>query len=84
MARKVSLGSADTANVGTTRTYVHPATCVICHLLLGITEFEEIAVSDTRPTHLHGRRREGCLHFDVASGARVLDPAGEPHVECAT
>jgi 4-deoxy-L-threo-5-hexosulose-uronate ketol-isomerase len=78
MARKVSAGTADQANVRTINQYVHPDVCESCQILVGVTMFEPGSVWNTMPAHLHDRRMEVYLYFGMEEETRVFHFMGEP------
>jgi 4-deoxy-L-threo-5-hexosulose-uronate ketol-isomerase len=77
-ARKVKAGSAAEANARTINQYIHPDVCESCQVLLGVTMFELGSVWNTMPAHVHDRRMEAYLYFDMADNTRVFHLMGEP------
>jgi 4-deoxy-L-threo-5-hexosulose-uronate ketol-isomerase len=78
MAKKVVTGSAAEANARTINQYVHPDVCESCQLLVGLTMFEPGSVWNTMPAHVHDRRMEIYLYFDMAEQTRIFHFMGEP------
>jgi 4-deoxy-L-threo-5-hexosulose-uronate ketol-isomerase len=77
-ARQVEMGSAETANARTICQFVHPDVMESCQLVLGYTRFQPGSVWNTMPAHLHDRRMEAYLYFDLAPDARVIHLMGRP------
>ncbi|WP_432349574.1 5-dehydro-4-deoxy-D-glucuronate isomerase (plasmid) [Shinella yambaruensis] len=78
MAKKVHLGSAEECNARTINQYVHPDVCESCQLLVGLTMFEPGSVWNTMPAHVHDRRMEVYLYFDMQEATRIFHFLGEP------
>ena len=77
-ARRVELGSRDTANERVIIQFLHPEVCPSCQLLMGYTQFSPGSLWNTMPAHLHDRRMEAYLYFDMPEDARVFHFMGRP------
>jgi len=77
-AKAVDLGEERRANRRTLRMYIHPEVAPSCLLLMGITDLAPGSVWNTTPPHLHERRMEAYLYFDLAAEDRVLHLMGRP------
>jgi 4-deoxy-L-threo-5-hexosulose-uronate ketol-isomerase len=77
-ARRVELGSREQANERVILQFLHPEVAESCQLLMGYTQFAPGSVWNTMPAHLHDRRMEAYLYFDLAEGARVFHLMGQP------
>ncbi len=77
-ARRVEMGSRETANERVIIQFLHPDVCESCQLLMGYTQFQPGSLWNTMPAHLHDRRMEAYLYFDVPEDARVFHFMGEP------
>ena len=77
-ARRVELGSRETANERVIHQFLHPEVAETCQLVMGYTKFAPGSVWNTMPAHVHDRRMEAYLYFDLAQGQRVFHMMGEP------
>jgi 4-deoxy-L-threo-5-hexosulose-uronate ketol-isomerase len=77
-AKPLVLGEERRANRRTLRMYIHPEVAPSCLLLMGITDLEPGSVWNTMPPHLHERRMEAYLYFDLAPEDRVIHLMGRP------
>jgi 4-deoxy-L-threo-5-hexosulose-uronate ketol-isomerase len=77
-ARSFRTGSPETANDRTIHQFVHPDVMASCQLVVGYTRFHGGSVWNTMPAHLHDRRMEAYLYFDMPADRRVVHLMGEP------
>ena len=77
-AKAIELGEERRANKRTLRMYIHPEVAPSCLLLMGITDLAPGSVWNTMPPHLHERRMEAYLYFDLAAEDRVIHLMGRP------
>lgn len=77
-ARRVELGTRETANERVIIQFLHPEVSPSCQLLMGYTQFAPGSMWNTMPAHLHDRRMEAYLYFDVPDDARVIHLMGKP------
>ncbi|AZV80253.1 5-dehydro-4-deoxy-D-glucuronate isomerase [Parasedimentitalea marina] len=77
-ARRVEMGARETANERVILQFLHPEVAETCQLVMGYTQFAEGSVWNTMPAHLHDRRMEAYLYFDVGADQRVFHIMGEP------
>ena len=77
-AKPLDLGEERRANKRTLRMYIHPEVAPSCLLLMGITDLAPGSVWNTMPPHLHERRMEAYLYFDLAPEDRVVHLMGRP------
>ncbi|EBA09485.1 5-dehydro-4-deoxy-D-glucuronate isomerase [Sagittula stellata] len=78
MARHVELGAQETSNERTIHQFVHPEVVESCQLVMGYTQFKRGSIWNTMPCHLHDRRMEAYLYFDIPEGQRVFHFMGKP------
>ena len=78
-ANRIRLGSLETSNDRTICQCIHPDGVKSCQLVMGYTQLHGGSVWNTMPAHLHDRRMEAYLYFDVAEGQRVFHFMGQPH-----
>lgn len=76
-ARRVALGAQATANQRVILQFLHPEVCESCQLVMGYTQLAEGSVWNTMPAHVHDRRMEAYIYFDMAADQRVFHFMGE-------
>ena len=63
---------------GVIRQFIHPLVMDSCQLVLGYTTLHNGSVWNTMPAHVHDRRMEAYLYWNMAPEARVMHLMGEP------
>ncbi len=77
-ATPVEMGSQETANARTIYKYIFNEGLPSCQLVMGLTQLTPGSVWNTMPSHVHDRRMEAYLYFNLPPGQRVLHLLGEP------
>ncbi len=77
-ANLLELGTQADANVRTLRQYIHPEICDSCQLVMGVTMIANGSVWNTMPAHIHDRRSEVYLYFNMEENTRVFHMMGDP------
>ncbi|MDH4414289.1 MAG: 5-dehydro-4-deoxy-D-glucuronate isomerase [Rhizobium sp.] len=77
-AKRLDLGAQETSNERSIFQFVHPEGVKTCQLVVGMTSLAKGSVWNTMPCHIHDRRMEVYLYFDMAEKTRVFHLFGEP------
>jgi 4-deoxy-L-threo-5-hexosulose-uronate ketol-isomerase len=77
-ARRLDLGSKESCNERSIFQFIHADGAKTCQLVVGMTQLAPGSVWNTMPCHVHDRRMEAYLYFDLPQTARVFHFMGEP------
>ncbi|KHF40241.1 5-dehydro-4-deoxy-D-glucuronate isomerase [Halalkalibacter okhensis] len=77
-AEPTKLGSDSESNNRTIYKYIHDGGLQSCQLMMGMTLLEPNNMWNTMPAHVHDRRMEVYLYFDMDEESRVFHFMGEP------
>ncbi len=77
-ATPVNLGSPETANERTIYKYIHREGIQSCQVVMGLTVLKSGSIWNTMPAHVHDRRMEAYLYFDLNVDHRVFHLMGQP------
>ncbi|MET0742260.1 MAG: 5-dehydro-4-deoxy-D-glucuronate isomerase [Microvirga sp.] len=77
-SKVLDLGSDRNSNRRQLRMYIHPEVAPSALLLMGITDLAPGSAWNTMPPHLHERRMEAYVYFDLAPEDRVIHLMGRP------
>jgi 4-deoxy-L-threo-5-hexosulose-uronate ketol-isomerase len=72
------MGSQETANKRTIRRMIHEKGIQSCQLCMGMTELAPGNVWNSMPPHVHDRRVEVYMYFNLADDAVLFHMMGEP------
>jgi len=75
-AKRLDLGSRETSNERSI--FQFTSAIETCQLVVGMTQLATGSVWNTIPAHVHDRRMEAYLYFDLADDARVFHFLGRP------
>ena len=76
-ATPVNLGSPETANERTIYKYIHRDGIQSCQVVMGLTVLKSGSVWNTMPAHVHDRRMETYLYFDLNVDHRIFHLMGQ-------
>ncbi|MFR9620978.1 MAG: 5-dehydro-4-deoxy-D-glucuronate isomerase [Rikenellaceae bacterium] len=77
-ANILKLGSAEESNKREIIQYIVNQTTKTCQLQLGMTELQSGSVWNTMPAHVHDRRMEAYLYFELPEGQSISHFMGLP------
>jgi 4-deoxy-L-threo-5-hexosulose-uronate ketol-isomerase len=77
-AEVVETGSLETSNARKINKLIINSLVQTCQLQMGLTELKTGSVWNTIPPHVHSRRMEVYLYFEVAEGQAVCHYMGQP------
>jgi 4-deoxy-L-threo-5-hexosulose-uronate ketol-isomerase len=75
-ADSVELGSVETCNRRTIYKYIHMSGAKSCQLVMGVTHLHPGSAWNTMPAHVHMRRSEVYMYFNLGEDARVFHLMG--------
>lgn len=76
-ARRLDLGASETCNERSIFQFIHPEGAQTCQLVVGMTTLAPGSIWNTMPAHVHSRRMEAYLYFDLDASQRVIHLMGE-------
>ncbi|TPL99101.1 5-dehydro-4-deoxy-D-glucuronate isomerase [Mesorhizobium sp. B2-3-11] len=77
-AKRLDLGSKEACNERSIFQFIHDGGTKTCQLVVGMTQLAPGSIWNTMPCHVHDRRMEAYLYFDLPEAARVFHFMGEP------
>jgi 4-deoxy-L-threo-5-hexosulose-uronate ketol-isomerase len=77
-AEVVEAGSRETANARKINKLIINTTVKTCQLQMGLTELQAGSVWNTMPAHVHSRRMEVYLYFEVTQSQAICHYMGQP------
>ncbi|WP_214475535.1 5-dehydro-4-deoxy-D-glucuronate isomerase [Mesorhizobium sp. dw_380] len=77
-AKRLDLGGKEACNERSIFQFIHANGAKTCQLVVGMTQLAPGSIWNTMPCHVHDRRMEAYLYFDLPQTARVFHFMGEP------
>lgn len=77
-ALPMTIGAPETSNHRTVYKYIHNDGISSCQLVMGLTILHTGSIWNTMPPHVHDRRAEIYLYFDVEAAHGVMHFMGKP------
>ncbi|MEI9408469.1 5-dehydro-4-deoxy-D-glucuronate isomerase [Mesorhizobium salmacidum] len=77
-AKRLDLGSKEACNERSIFQFIHDGGTRTCQLVVGMTQLAPGSIWNTMPCHVHDRRMEAYLYFDLPEAARVFHFMGVP------
>lgn len=74
----VELGTLEESNHRVICKYIQPGQAKSCQVVMGLTTLKPGSVWNTMPCHMHDRRMEVYLYFDLPEDALVMHYMGQP------
>lgn len=77
-ADSIVIGDAKNSSERTLRKYIHDQGVASASMAMGITTIHEGSVWNTMPCHVHERRTEAYLYFDLDESQKIIHLFGKP------
>lgn len=77
-AEPMTVGSTEACNERTIYKFIHQKGIQSCQLVMGMTMFSAGSIWNTMPAHVHDRRMEAYVYFDMEPDSRVMHFMGQP------
>ncbi|MBU5672344.1 5-dehydro-4-deoxy-D-glucuronate isomerase [Paenibacillus brevis] len=77
-AESGAMGSIENSNERTIHRFIHESGIQSSQLVMGMTQLKSGSMWNTMPAHVHPRRMEAYMYFDLPEDAVVIHLMGEP------